>query len=136
MERRLPVDLGNEPADDAHESLAVLAAALAAREHDRWLLYAALAPFLLGLAFYVVVIARFDPRQLGVGHGDHWITGGALAISTLAAGRITLAAKTLTTLGGDSATLKGISVGLWVLTILWLPVLLLARCWVRNCATT
>jgi tellurite resistance protein TehA-like permease len=109
------------------ESLAVLAATLAARDHVRWLLYAACMPFALGLGFYVFVIARFDPRQLGVGLGDHWITGGALAISTLAAGRITLAAKALTTLGGDSATLKGVSLGLWVLTILWLPVLLLAE---------
>ena len=68
------------------ESLAVLSAALAANEHARWLLDAALAPFLLGLAFYLFVIARFDIRQLAVGRGDHWITGGALAISTLAAG--------------------------------------------------
>jgi tellurite resistance protein TehA-like permease len=109
------------------ESLALLAATLAAREHTRWLLYAACMPFVLGLGFYLFVIARFDPRQLGVGLGDHWITGGALAISTLAAGRITLAAKALTTLGGDSATLKGVPLGLWVLTILWLPVLLLAE---------
>jgi len=109
------------------ESLAVLAATLAARGHAHWLLDAALAPFVLGLAFYLFVIVRFDPRQLGVGRGDHWITGGALAISTLAAGRIALAAKALATLGGDSGMLQGISVGLWVLTILWLPVLLLAE---------
>jgi hypothetical protein len=57
----------------------------------------------LGLCFYVIVIARFDPRQLGVGHGDHWITGGALAISTLAAGRITADAKALAV----SATVAG-----------------------------
>jgi tellurite resistance protein TehA-like permease len=49
------------------ESLAVLAATLAAVEHARWLLVAALAPFGLGLVFYVFVISRFDPRQLGVG---------------------------------------------------------------------
>jgi len=109
------------------ESLAVLAATLAVTEHTGWLLFAALVPFVLGLAFYVFVIARFDPRQLGLGHGDQWITGGALAISTLAAARITLAAKALTTLGGDSGALKGVSIGLWVLTILWLPVLLLAE---------
>lgn len=72
------------------ESLAVLAATLAAPEHARWLLFAALGPFALGLVFYVFVIARFDLRQLGVGRGDHWITGGALAISTLAAARITI----------------------------------------------
>lgn len=53
------------------ESLAVLAATLAASAHENWLLVAALAPFALGLCFYVFVIARFDLRQLAVGHGDH-----------------------------------------------------------------
>jgi len=109
------------------ESLAVLSAALAARERADWLLYAALAPFLLGLAFYVFVISRFDVRQLAVGRGDHWITGGALAISTLAAGRITLAAKSLAVLDGISSTLKVVSLVLWGLTIAWLPVLLAAE---------
>jgi hypothetical protein len=44
----------------------------------------------------VFVISRFDLRQLVVGHGDHWITGGALAISTLAAGKIR-SARTVST---------------------------------------
>jgi tellurite resistance protein TehA-like permease len=109
------------------ESLAVLAAVLAAREHAPWLLDASLAPFLLGLGFYVGVIARFDIRQLAVGRGDHWITGGALAISTLAAGRITLAANSLGALHGVHATLKDASVVLWALTIAWLPALLAAE---------
>ena len=63
------------------ESLAVLSATVAAGDHVRWLLDAALAPFALGLAFYVFVIARFDLRDLTAGEGDQWITGGALAIS-------------------------------------------------------
>jgi len=106
------------------ESLAVLGATLAADEHAHWLLYAALVPFLLGLAFYVFVISRFDLRQLVIGRGDHWITGGALAISTLAAGRITLGARSLHELVGLGEALKTISIALWVLTIVWLPVLL------------
>ena len=109
------------------ESLAVLSAALAARERAPWLLDAALAPFLLGLVFYAFVISRFDIRQLIVGRGDHWITGGALAISTLAAGRITLAAMSLHQLGGITGALKGISIVLWALTIAWLPALLAAE---------
>jgi len=109
------------------ESLAVLAATLAIRDQAQWLLVAALAPFGLGLAFYVFVIATFDLRQLAIGHGDHWITGGALAISTLAAGKITTGAKALAVLGGGSGTLKSVSLGLWALTMLWLPVLLLAE---------
>ena len=109
------------------ESLAVLSAALATSEHAHWLLDAAFAPFLLGLAFYAFVISRFDLRQLAIGRGDHWITGGALAISTLAAGRIALAAKALHQLGGISGTLKVVSLVLWALTIAWLPVLLAAE---------
>jgi len=109
------------------ESLAVLAATLAIADQAHWLLVAAIAPFGLGLAFYVFVIARFDLRQLAIGHGDHWITGGALAIATLAAGKITTGAKALAVLGGASGTLKSVSLGLWALTILWLPVLLLAE---------
>ncbi|MBV9006072.1 MAG: tellurite resistance/C4-dicarboxylate transporter family protein [Solirubrobacterales bacterium] len=109
------------------ESLAVLAATLAASEHVDWLLVTALTPLGLGLCFYVFVISRFDMRQIGVGRGDHWITGGALAISTLAAGKITAAAKALATFGHGSGALKDLSVGLWVLTMLWLPVLVLAE---------
>ncbi len=109
------------------ESLAVLAAALAGEEGAPWLLDISLAPFLLGLAFYVFVIARFDLRQLLIGSGDHWITGGALAIATLAAGRITLSADSLGTLSGASGVLKSASLALWGVTIAWLPVLLAAE---------
>jgi hypothetical protein len=109
------------------ESLAVLAATLAASESAAWLLEVALAPLLLGLGFYIVVISRFDLRQLLVGRGDHWITGGALAISALAAGRITLSAQSLGALGGLSGALEGVSVGLWVAAIAWLPALVAAE---------
>jgi hypothetical protein len=109
------------------ESLAVLAATLAAAERADWLLYAALAPFLLGLAFYVFVISRFDLRQLVVGRGDHWITGGALAISTLSAGKITQGAHTLHQLTALAGALKTISIVLWALTIAWLPALFAAE---------
>lgn len=70
------------------------------------------------------MISRFDLRQLLVGRGDHWITGGALAISTLAAGRITLGAHSLDELGALTGSAKTISVVLWGLTMAWLPVLL------------
>jgi tellurite resistance protein TehA-like permease len=111
----------------ATESLAVLSAAVAAAEQARWLVAAALVPFVLGLAFYVFVIARFDFRQLLVGHGDHWITGGALAISTLAIARITLAAESLHTLSGAVGTLENVTIVLWVLSLAWLPVLVIAE---------
>ena len=110
----------------ATESLAELAATLAAQEHARWLLAAALAPFALGLCFYVFVIARFAVRELADGMGDHWITGGALAISTLAAGRITASAKSLSMLGGGGGV-QALTLGLWIATMLWLPVLVVAE---------
>jgi tellurite resistance protein TehA-like permease len=81
----------------------------------------------LGLCFYGFVMSRFDPRQLGTGQGDHWITGGALAISALAAGKITAGAKALSVLGSGSGFLEDLAVVLWVLAILWLPLLLAAE---------
>jgi tellurite resistance protein TehA-like permease len=109
------------------ESLAVLAAMLAAHARATWLLYAALAPFLLGIAFYVVVISRFDLAELLAGRGDHWITGGALAISTLAAGWIALDTHTLHRLAGLGGPLRTASAVLWALTIAWLPALVAAE---------
>jgi tellurite resistance protein TehA-like permease len=107
------------------ESLAVLTATLAAPEHTRWLLIAALVPFGLGLGLYVFVISRFDFHQLVLGRGDHWITGGAVAISALAAGKIVAGANALGILRGGA--LEDIAIGLWVLTMLWLLVLLFAE---------
>ncbi|MFL5864130.1 MAG: tellurite resistance/C4-dicarboxylate transporter family protein [Solirubrobacteraceae bacterium] len=106
------------------ESLAVLTATLGLLQRSEWLIAVALVPFALGLCFYVFVIARFDRRQLAVGHGDQWITGGALAISTLAAGKILAGTEALPTLGGGSGLLRLVTLGLWALTMLWLPVLL------------
>jgi tellurite resistance protein TehA-like permease len=109
------------------ESLAVLAATLAAPEHARWLLIAALVPFGLGLGLYVFVISRFDLHQLAVGRGDHWITGGAVGISALAAAKIAAGAKALGIVGVRGGALEDIAIGLWVLSMLWLLVLLFAE---------
>jgi tellurite resistance protein TehA-like permease len=109
------------------ESLAVLAATLAVAERAEWLLVSSLVPFVLGLGFYAFVISNFDVRQLRIGRGDHWITGGALAISTLAVAKVTLGAKALAILGNGGAPLEQLSIVLWVLTMLWLPVLLLSE---------
>jgi hypothetical protein len=115
------------------ESLAVLAATLAAPEHARWLLIAALVPFGLGLGAYVFVISRFDLHQLVVGRGDHWITGGALGIAALAAAKLTATARALGIVGGRGGVLEDMAVGLWVLTMLWLLVLLFAEArWPRR----
>jgi hypothetical protein len=109
------------------EALAVLGATLALRDHAHWLLVASLAPFLLGLALYLFVLARFDLRQLVVGRGDHWVSGGALAISALAAGRITLAAKGLGVPAGAGPAFEAVSVAVWATAMIWLPVLVAAE---------
>jgi tellurite resistance protein TehA-like permease len=110
----------------ATESLAVLAATLALSDETRWLLVVSVCPFVLGLGLYVFVLARFDLRQLVAGPGDHWILGGALAIATLAGAKITAGARAFDVLGGGEG-LKDLAVGLWAITMLWLPVLALAE---------
>jgi hypothetical protein len=109
------------------QSLAVLAAQLAVLIHAAWLLYPALATLGLGVVLYVFVLARFDLRQLLVGRGDHWVSGGALAISTLAAARITLGAHDLHELAGAIGWLRGLTLALWVLSATWLPALIVAE---------
>ncbi len=109
------------------EALAVLAATLAGQEHTRWLLIAALVSFALGLGLYLFVISRFDFHQLAVGRGDHWITGGALGISALAAASIFAGARALGIAGVRGGALKDIAIGLWVLSMLWLLVLVFAE---------
>ena len=92
-----------------------------------WLLIAALVPLGLGLGLYVLVIYRFDVDQLAAGRGDHWITGGALGISALAAAKIAAGAKALAIAGVGGRVLEDVAIGLWVLTMLWLLVLLFAE---------
>lgn len=109
------------------ESLAVLAALLASAENRSWLAAAALAPLLLGLVAYLFVLASIDLRQLTVGHGDHWVFGGALAIATLACADTTSALMATSTLTGLHGTLKDATLALWCAAALWLPVLLVCE---------
>jgi tellurite resistance protein TehA-like permease len=111
----------------ATQSLGLLAASLALAQRSTWLLYASLIPFGLGLVIYASVLVRFDFRQLIVGSGDHWVTGGALAISTVTAGRIALAGEHLDVWPGDRGAFKEVALVLWVLTMLWLPMLVAAE---------
>jgi tellurite resistance protein TehA-like permease len=109
------------------DSLAVLAAVVAVPEHARWLLIAALGAFALGLVLYVLVISRFDFGQLAAARGDHWITGGALGISALAAAKLAVGAQALGIAGVRGRGLQDIAIALWVLMMLWLPVLCFAE---------
>ncbi len=109
------------------ESLAVLAAVLSIQEKVVWLAVAALVALILGLIAYCFVLARFDLHQLFVGRGDHWVSGGALAIAALACGPIAQAAHDLDALHDLRSTLDAAAVALWVAAILWLPAILIAE---------
>ncbi|MEU7499220.1 hypothetical protein AB0B52_19490 [Streptomyces griseofuscus] len=78
----------------ATQGLVVSAAALAAAEHRAWLAHTALVLFWLGLLLYAFALPRFDVRQVLEGPGDHWIAGGALAISALAGAGLLAAGDT------------------------------------------
>lgn len=105
-------------------SLAVLSAQEAVRVQAPWLLDCAAVLFAFGVVLYAFVLARFDPRQLLLGHGDHWVSGGALGISTLAAARITLAARGLHVWAGAAGALHAVTLVLWVSSVIWLPALI------------
>jgi tellurite resistance protein TehA-like permease len=106
------------------QSLAALAASLAAREHLRWLLYAALGALVSGTVLYAAALARFDVRQLATARGEHWTAGGALAIAALAAGQATVAARALHLPSGMGGALEVSAIVLWALALAWLPLLL------------
>ncbi|GHI05519.1 hypothetical protein Scel_38400 [Streptomyces cellostaticus] len=113
----------------ATQGLAVLAATLAAAGATAWLAHAALVLFWLGLVLYGLALARFDPRQVFEGAGDHWIAGGALAISALAGAKLLSADSVRLYLWNDdgSSVLRTVTVALLVLDLAWCVVLLAAE---------
>jgi tellurite resistance protein TehA-like permease len=104
----------------ATDGVALLSATLAIAFRTEWLLDAAVLLLLVGLAFYVFTAVRFDLRQLINGRGDHWIAGGALAISALCAGSITGAADALGRFGDQRPVLITGTLVIWCLAVVWL----------------
>ncbi|MFJ2232735.1 tellurite resistance/C4-dicarboxylate transporter family protein [Streptomyces sp. NPDC087859] len=113
----------------ATQGLAVLGATLAAAESTAWLAHAALVLFWLGLVLYGLALARFDLRQVTAGAGDHWVAGGALAISALAGSKLVAADSAPLYLWNDddSGVLRAVTVALLVLDLAWYVVLLAAE---------
>ncbi|MFE7515966.1 tellurite resistance/C4-dicarboxylate transporter family protein [Streptomyces sp. NPDC057540] len=99
----------------ATQGLAVLSALLAPRAGG-WLARVALALFLLGLVLYADALARFDVRQVVTGAGDHWIAGGALAVSALAGSKLLLPGEWP---GGVAAALRTATFVLVALDLAW-----------------
>ncbi|NEA99886.1 tellurite resistance/C4-dicarboxylate transporter family protein [Streptomyces sp. SID13726] len=113
----------------ATQGLAVLAATLAATESAAWLAHTALVLFWLGLVLYGVALFRFDLRQVLEGAGDHWVAGGALAISALAGSKLIAADSARLYLWNDDdhGVLRAVTIVLLVLDLAWYAVLLVAE---------
>ncbi|MFE9630014.1 tellurite resistance/C4-dicarboxylate transporter family protein [Streptomyces sp. NPDC006463] len=105
----------------ATQGLAVLAATLAAAGRHDWPAWAALAAFCLGLLLYVAALVLFDLREVVGGAGDHWVAGGALAISALAGSKLT--ASPVWT-GGAHTALRTVTLVTLGLSLVWYAVLL------------
>ncbi|AWZ08096.1 MULTISPECIES: tellurite resistance/C4-dicarboxylate transporter family protein [unclassified Streptomyces] len=108
----------------ATQGLAVLAGSLAATTGQDWLDRAALAAFCLGLLLYAEALVRFDFRQVVSGAGDHWVAGGALAITALAAAGLT--ASPVWT-GWAHAGLRTVTLAALGLSLAWYVVLMAAE---------
>ncbi|MFE0249667.1 tellurite resistance/C4-dicarboxylate transporter family protein [Streptomyces sp. NPDC059010] len=113
----------------ATQGLAVLAATLAATESTAWLAHAALMLFWLGLVLYVIALTRFDLRQVTQGSGDHWVAGGALAISALAGSKLIAADVPGQYLWNDddNGVLHAVTAALLVLDLAWYTVMAVAE---------
>ncbi|MFJ6838126.1 tellurite resistance/C4-dicarboxylate transporter family protein [Streptomyces sp. NPDC091209] len=68
----------------ATQGLSVLGSTIATAVGPDWLAHAAMVLFWLGIVLYGVSFAHFDLWEVRKGAGDHWVAGGALAISALA----------------------------------------------------
>ncbi|MFE4639973.1 tellurite resistance/C4-dicarboxylate transporter family protein [Streptomyces sp. NPDC056730] len=114
----------------ATQSLAVGACTLALLQGARWLCWASLVLFGLGVALYGLALAHFDRREVRTGAGDHWVAGGALSISTLAGAKLTDACDPRGPLGWLPVLhgpLRTVTLVLLVGSLAWLPVLVYAE---------
>ncbi|MFI9826742.1 tellurite resistance/C4-dicarboxylate transporter family protein [Streptomyces sp. NPDC051913] len=113
----------------ATQGLAVLGATLAGALPTSWLARAALVMFWLGLVAYGLALAHFDLRQVTQGAGDHWVAGGAMAISALAGSKLIAADSARLYLWNDDdrGVLRAVTLALLVLDLSWYVVLLLAE---------
>lgn len=113
----------------ATQGLAVLGATLAGAESVAWLAHTSLVLFWLGLVLYGFALAHFDLRQVITGAGDHWIAGGAPAISALAGAQLIAADSASLYLWNedDRGVLRAVTAALLVLGMAWYVVLLAAE---------
>ncbi|MEY9860698.1 tellurite resistance protein TehA-like permease [Catenulispora sp. GAS73] len=108
----------------ATQGMATLSATLAAALPARWLFWPALVLFVIGLGLYLYALGHFDGSAVRDDAGDHWVAGGALAISALACAKLT-EAKSWT--GSLHSTLQVTALVLIALAWLWYVVLAAAE---------
>ena len=113
----------------ATAGIAVLGAVLAASLGVAWLAHAALVFFWLGLVFYLIGLRCFDLRQVATAAGDHWLAGGALAISALAGSQLVATAQRRLYLwnNDDNDALRAVTLALLVLALVCCAVLAAAE---------
>lgn len=88
-------------------SLSVAASQISSAWRLGWLVVLAGLFWGLAVVAYCLIANWFDVGELLRGRGDHWVSGGALAISALAGEQIYL------WLGGPGQPLEAIVIGLW-----------------------
>ncbi|MEV5569906.1 tellurite resistance/C4-dicarboxylate transporter family protein [Spirillospora sp. NPDC052269] len=109
------------------QSLAVLAATVAPPLHAGWLMWPALVAFVVGVLLWLLVVARFDWRQLAVGRGDHWVAGGSVSISALAASRLVADSAPLRWAPVLHGALRGLALALVLFAFAWYAVLVVCE---------
>ncbi len=105
------------------ELVAILAALLA---HAVWLTAVALVLAAAGLGWYPIVLRKFDIGELTRGKGDQWVAGGALAITSLAAAEVSIAADR-GSLRGLVPALHAVAIAIWAMSIAWWLVLVISE---------
>ena len=112
----------------ASQSVAALGAQVALMTRSAWLVPWCAAATLLGLVLYGFVLSRFDLRQVISGSGDHWVVGGALAISVVAVAKLVEAMRGLSIASPWQVLGSGLDLVLLAVTACWYLVLVAAEC--------
>lgn len=122
----------------ATQALAVLVAILAqdgALSVREWLLFAAMSLYLIGCAWYLVIITLITYRMVLLPlvarefTPPYWINMGALAISALAGSLIILHAPAQGPLHDLLPFVKGFTLFYWAMATWWIPLLVILELW-------
>jgi hypothetical protein len=111
----------------AAQGSATAAADCAIADGAPWLCWVAVALASAGAATYPLVAWRFALGDLAHGDGDHWIAGGSIAITVLAAARIDVALQAQYPSLDAGNVMPAVIYALWGLAVVWIAPLVLAE---------